>query len=188
MPDVLGTVQDLIASKGTQFFLSAEIPVLTGVEADDVALYDALNWTEVGMIESIGEFGPDGTIGSFTPLGTGVACKFRGNTDYGELSLVVAKTLTDTGLLALIARQGNPAEASFKVALSEAGTAGAGMEPHRPHRRGHGGAGLGRLRPELGDLPEAGPAGAEGAVAGRRLLPPARPDGGDAVGHGLQPR
>jgi hypothetical protein len=136
MPDVLGTVQDLIASKGTQFFLSAEIPVLTGDEEDDVETYDALNWTEVGMIESIGDFGPDGTIGSFTPLGTGVACKFRGNTDYGELSLVVAKTLTDTGLLALIARQGNPAEASFKVALSEAGTAGAGMEPHRYYFQG----------------------------------------------------
>ena len=131
MSDVLGTVQDLIASKGTQFFLCATPVELTGVLQDDIDTYDGLTWIEVGMIESMGDFGPEGTIGSFTPLGTGVACKFRGNTDNGELPLTVAKTLTDTGLLALIARQGNPAEASFKVALSEVGAPGANMLPHR---------------------------------------------------------
>jgi hypothetical protein len=131
MSDVLGTVADLISSKGTKFYLCATAPTLTGVEVDDLALYDACVWTEVGMVESIGEFGPEGNIGSFTPLGTGVACKFRGATDNGEVSLTIAKTTTDSGLVALIGRQGNAQEAAFKVELSETGTAGTGQMAQR---------------------------------------------------------
>ena len=135
MSDVLGTVQNLIASKGTKFYLSATAVTMTGVDNTDLASFDALSWTEVGMIESIGEFGPENSIGSFTPLGTGTACKYAGSTDNGELSLSIAKTMTDTGLLALIARQGNPAEAAFKVELSEVGTTTGGHAvPAKYHR------------------------------------------------------
>jgi hypothetical protein len=122
MPDVLGTVADLIASKGTKFYLCETQPELTGVEVTDLAAYDGLVWTEVGMIESISEFGPEGNIGSFTPLGTGIACKFRGSTDNGEASLTIAKTTTDTGLTTLIGLQGVADETAFKIELSEAGT------------------------------------------------------------------
>jgi len=124
MPDVLGTVKEIITSKGTKFYFCATPPTITGVEVDDLAAFDALTWIEVGMVESIGEFGPEGQIGTFTPLGTGVACKFRGSTDNGEVQLSVAKTTTDTGLLALIAKQGDPAESAFKIELSETGTGG----------------------------------------------------------------
>jgi hypothetical protein len=122
MTDVVGTVADLISSTGTKFYLCATAPTITGVEEDDLDAFDALVWVEVGMVESIGEFGPEGTIGTFMPLGTGVACKYRGTTDNGEVQLSIAKTTTDTGLAALIGRQGNPVEAAFKVELAEAGT------------------------------------------------------------------
>jgi hypothetical protein len=131
MSDVLGTVQDLIASKGTKIYLCEDAPTMTGVEVDDLALFDALTWIEIGMVESIGEFGPEKTIGTFTPLGTGIACKFSGTTDNGELSLSIAKTVTDAGLIDLIDLQGDPAETAFKVELSELGAAGTGMLPHR---------------------------------------------------------
>ena len=131
MPDVLGTVQDIITAKGTKFYLASTVPAITGDEATDLASFDGLTWGEVGMVESIGEFGPEGQIGSFTPLGTGIACKFRGTTDNGEVQLTIAKTTTDTGLLALIAKQGDPAESAFKIELSETGAAGTGQKAQR---------------------------------------------------------
>lgn len=131
MTDVVGTVKDLITSKGTKFYLCESVPAITGDKATDLAAFDGLTWVEVGMVESIGEFGPEGQIGTFTPLGTGIACKFRGTTDNGEVQLSVAKTTTDTGLIALIGRQGNPAEAAFKIELSETGAAGTGQKAQR---------------------------------------------------------
>ena len=130
MPDVLGTVKDIITAKGTKFYLASTVPAITGDKATDLASFDGLTWGEVGMVESIGEFGPEGQIGTFTPLGTGVACKFRGTTDNGEVQLTIAKTTTDTGLLALIAKQGDPAESAFKIELSETGT-GTGAKAQR---------------------------------------------------------
>ena len=130
MPDVLGTVKDIITAKGTKLYFCATAPTITGVEVTDLAAFDALTWIEVGMVESIGEFGPEGQIGTFTPLGTGVACKFRGTTDNGEVPISIAKTTTDTGLLALIAKQGDPVESAFKVELSETGT-GVGAKAQR---------------------------------------------------------
>lgn len=135
MSDVLGTVADLITAKGTKFYLCETLPVLVGEAVADLAAYDALTWVEVGMVESIGEFGPEGQIGSYTPLGTGIACKFRGTTDNGELSLSIAKTTTDTGLTTLIARQGNANEAAFKVELSEVGTTTEGHLVPAKHQR-----------------------------------------------------
>ena len=131
MPDVLGTVKDIITAKGTKFYLASTVPAITGNEVTDLAAFDGLTWGEVGMVESIGEFGPEGQIGSFTPLGTGIACKFRGTTDNGEVQLTIAKTTTDTGLLALIAKQGDPAESAFKIELSETGAAGTGQKAQR---------------------------------------------------------
>ncbi len=130
MPDVLGTVKDIITAKGTKLYHCATAPTITGVEGTDLAAFDALTWVEVGMVESVGEFGPEGQIGTFTPLGTGIACKFRGTTDNGEVQLSIAKTTTDDGLLALLAKQGDPAESAFKIELSEAGT-GVGAKAQR---------------------------------------------------------
>jgi hypothetical protein len=135
MTDVVGTVADLISSTGTKFYLCETAPTITGVEEDDLDAFDALVWVEVGMVESIGEFGPEGTIGTFMPLGTGVACKYRGTTDNGEVQLSIAKTTTDTGLAALIGRQGNPVEAAFKVELSAVGTTTEGHLIPAKHQR-----------------------------------------------------
>ena len=135
MSDVLGTVRDLITSKGTKFYLCEILPVITGTEETDLAAFDALTWIEVGMVESIGEFGPEGTVGSFKPLGTSSTCKYRGTTDNGEVPLSIAKTTTDTGLTTLIARQGNATETAFKIELSEVGTTTQGHLVPAKHQR-----------------------------------------------------
>jgi len=114
----LGTCVNLIASKGTKIYIGAELPTTY-----DAAGYDAVTWTEIGMVESVGEFGPDSSIGSYTPIGTGVACKFMGTTDNGEISLTIAKT-ADDGLADLLAEVGETSSLPYKVELSDGTTKG----------------------------------------------------------------
>ena len=106
----LGTCVDLIASKGTKFYIGST--VLGG---------GGLTYTEVGMIESFGEFGPDASVGSFTPVGTGIDGKYIGTTDNGELPLTIAKTTSDTGLEELIAARKSNAPLAYKIVLSDTG-------------------------------------------------------------------
>ena len=106
----LATCVDLIASKGTKFHIGST--VLGG---------GGLTYTEVGMVESFGEFGPDASVGSFTPVGTGVAGKYIGTTDNGELSLTIAKTSTDSGMQALIAARKASTILAYKLVLSDTG-------------------------------------------------------------------
>lgn len=126
----VATCVDLIASKGTKVYIGNALPATY-----DVAGYDALTWTEVGMIESVGDFGPESSVGSFTPIGTGVACKYMGTTDNGEVTLTIAKTSTDTGLQTLIAAQGATNSTAMKVELSEVGTTTAGHTTPAKHTR-----------------------------------------------------
>ena len=106
----LGTCVDLIVAKGTKFSIGSHALGEGG-----------LAYTEVGMIESFGEFGPDASVGSFTPVGTGIAGKYLGTTDNGELSLTIAKTTTDSGLTALIAASKSNAPLAYKIVLSDTG-------------------------------------------------------------------
>jgi len=129
---VLGTCVDLIAAKGTKVFIASETLLPATY---DVAGYDELTWLEVGMIEDVGEFGPDASIGSFTPISTGIACKFMGTTDNGEITLSIAKTTTDSGLAALIARQGNPDSVAMKIQLSAVGTTTSGHTKPAKYQR-----------------------------------------------------
>lgn len=117
----LGTCVDLIASKGTKVYLSTgAVP-----SGSTVTGWDALSWTEIGLVESVGEFGPDSSIGSFTPIGTGVACKFMGTQDNGEISLTIAKS-SDDGLALLLNQVGETASIPMKVELSDEGATTSG--------------------------------------------------------------
>lgn len=124
------TCSDTIAAKGSKIFICTTAP-----STYDAAGFDALTWVQIGMVEDIGEFGPEADIGEFTPLDTGIKCKFMGASDYGELSLTIAKTTTDDGLTALLAHQGSVTPASFKVELSKVGTTTQGHTTPAKHQR-----------------------------------------------------
>ena len=106
----LAVCTDLITAKGTKVSIGDKITTLSP------------SYTEIGMIESIGEFGPEANTGSFTPIGTGIAGKYMGTTDNGELSLTIAKTTVDTGLTELVAAQKSDDPLAYKIELSD-GTA-----------------------------------------------------------------
>ena len=101
------TCQELIGVKGTRFFIGDKSLDESGI-----------TYTEVGMIESLGEFGPDAAVGAFIPMNTGVAGKYLGATDNGELSLTLAKTSTDDGLKALLVAQKSREPVAYKLLLA----------------------------------------------------------------------
>ena len=103
----LAVCTDLITAKGTKVSIGDKIVSLSPT------------YTEIGMIESIGEFGPEANTGSFTPIGTGLAGKYMGTTDNGEVQLTIAKTTTDTGLTELISAQKSDDPLAYKIELSD---------------------------------------------------------------------
>ena len=103
----LAVCTDLITAKGTKISIGS------------ANLSGSPSYTEIGMVESFGEFGPDANVGSFTPIGTGVAGKYMGISDNGELTLTIAKTTTDTGLQELIAAQKSDDALAYKIVLSD---------------------------------------------------------------------
>ena len=106
----LAVCTDLITAKGTKVSIGDKITTLSPT------------YTEIGMIESIGEFGPEANTGSFTPIGTGLAGKYMGTTDNGEVQLTIAKTTVDTGLTELVSAQKSDDPLAYKIELSD-GTA-----------------------------------------------------------------
>lgn len=70
--------------------------------AETSAAYAALTYTEVGDVESIGEFGDTAATISFTSLTAARVRKRKGVRDAGDMSLVVADNPEDEGQEALI--------------------------------------------------------------------------------------
>lgn len=83
---------DISLSVGTQFFVSAAEPATY-----DTAGFGALSWTEVGEVESLGEFGGTASITNFTPLSTGVVKKRKGSIDYGTVAAAIGRLVGNTG-------------------------------------------------------------------------------------------
>jgi hypothetical protein len=126
------TCSGLIVSKGTKLFMLTDTSATTlqtslAAAVNPAAIltaYDATGmvWEEIGGVESIGEFGPEAPLGTFTSMKTGVPCKFRGATDYGEIPLTLAKT-TLTGITEFIGLQDDAENVVtyFKLQLSNKG-------------------------------------------------------------------
>ena len=122
----LGTCDGLIPSVGTKLYLSATAPATY-----DEAGWDALSWTEVYGVENINPFGAQTQVNELVPLSTGVACKTKGPTDYGQLEWDMGKHTTDDGQVALATARAAAGPYSFKVELAETGI----VENHRYYMR-----------------------------------------------------
>jgi hypothetical protein len=83
---------DVRLSVGTQFYISAAEPATY-----DAAGFAALTWTEVGEVESLGEFGGTAQITNFIPLATGIVKKRKGSLDYGTATVAIGRLAGDAG-------------------------------------------------------------------------------------------
>lgn len=91
----------------------AKIYIGPTTTATTASQYAALSYTEIGEIESIGEFGDSASIITFTSLGDARVRKRKGVNDAGDLQVVVANDPLDAGQIAA----NNAAETTFAYAL-----------------------------------------------------------------------
>lgn len=81
----------------------------------NAAAYSALTYTEIGLVESLGEFGDQSAAVNFTALSDGRVRKGKGARDAGDLTITVGHDPDDVGQQALIAAEGTNLRYPFKV-------------------------------------------------------------------------
>ena len=91
-------------------------PVTTATSQSALA---ALTYIEIGSVESIGEFGPQGQDVSFTPLKGPSVQHLKGAIDNGMLPIVYAADPLDPGQIALGVAAGTKFEYAVKIVLND---------------------------------------------------------------------
>lgn len=94
----------------TQVHVSAALPATY-----DSAGYAALTWSKVADIDDIPEFGPEGTVNTFTPVDTAVVQKAVGSVDYGSPVFSFARNSADAGQAILSAAMANKTSVSVRI-------------------------------------------------------------------------
>jgi hypothetical protein len=92
-----------------------------GVAVDNEAAFAALTWQEVGLIESVGEFGRVFDKATFQADANGRNYKLKGGYDDGSLQLVLGEDLANAGQAALraAAELSTQANYGFRLALAD---------------------------------------------------------------------
>lgn len=98
-----------ITSATTKLYIGATQPTTY-----DEAGFEAVTWTEIGEITSIGQLGGTNSVITHIPLGTSVVVKRTGSTNYGTLDMQGARC-DDAGIAALRAAFESRASKPFKV-------------------------------------------------------------------------
>lgn len=87
---------------GTRMYVGATPLVDIEASADQITDFSALSaGVEVGLIESIGNFGKVFDLVNFQAIATGRTYKFKGGYNQGSLEVVCASDLSDAGQLLL---------------------------------------------------------------------------------------
>jgi hypothetical protein len=81
----------------------------------DASAYAALTWTEVGLVETFGEYGDQSAAVNFTALGDARVRKGKGARDAGDLTITCGHDANDVGQQALVAAEGTPFRYPFKI-------------------------------------------------------------------------
>lgn len=93
---------DPVTTSGTHVYISTAA-VTTSIAT--VGQFAALSWTEIGLIETIGDFGDQATVINFAAIGDGRVRKSKGARDAGDMQLTVAFDAADAGQNALDAAE-----------------------------------------------------------------------------------
>jgi hypothetical protein len=110
---------EIVTASGTRVFIG--VAVTSAV--DSLAEFEATStWTEIGLVESGGEYGDEANLVTFQAVGDGRVRKTKGARDAGSLALVCGHDPTDVGQAALIVAEGTNDKYSFKVILPDGPT------------------------------------------------------------------
>lgn len=108
-------------TSGTKIYIG---PAVTAAAADTLAELKALTYVEVGEVESLGEFGDESSIVTFSAIGDGRVRKSKGARDAGTLALTVGRDPLDAGQGDLRDAQKTKMTYAFKVLAADAPGAG----------------------------------------------------------------
>ena len=111
---------DVYSANGAKLFIGPSVTPTT----DTVAEFAALTWTEVGNVQSLGEYGDEAQDIPFTALGDGRTRHAKGSRDASVISVVVGRDGTDTGQIALSAAEATNNNFGFKIVLPNRLTSG----------------------------------------------------------------
>lgn len=106
-------MSDIFTATGTKIFIGPSVTNTT----DTAAEFAALSWTEIGLVESIGEFGDQASMVTGAVIGDGRMRKAKGARDAGELAISVFHAGDDVGQQALEAAEATYNNYAFKVVL-----------------------------------------------------------------------
>lgn len=97
-------------STGVVISISAGIPA-----TQDKVGYEALTFTEITGVTSIGEYGAQVGVVNYTPLKDGITRKEKGFTNYGTLSMQLVHEAGDAGQALVKTASTSSADYSFSI-------------------------------------------------------------------------
>ena len=107
---------DITTATGAKIFIG---PSVAASAADTLTELKALTYVEIGLVESLGEFGDEASAVTFAALGDGRIRKAKGARDAGMMAITVAHTPEDTGQAAIEAAEQTNNNYAFKVVLPD---------------------------------------------------------------------
>ena len=112
----------IFATAGAQVFIG---PV-TESKSEPFVLGDfaGFSFTEIGWLESIGEFGDESAEITFDAIGEGRTQKLKGIRNAGNMDLVMGVVEDDPGQLALLSAEAEVTDFAFKVVFNNAPSGG----------------------------------------------------------------
>jgi hypothetical protein len=108
---------DPVTTSGSRVYIST---ISVTSSTDTLAEFAALSWTEIGQIETIGDFGDESPLITFSAIGAGRVFKAKGARDAGEMALTVGHDPVDPGQLALVAAELTKFNYAFRVIFADA--------------------------------------------------------------------
>jgi hypothetical protein len=107
---------DVITASGTQVFIG---PAVTSTTDTVLEFASITAWVEVGLVESVGEYGDQSNAVNFEALGDGRVRHSKGARDAGTMALVCGHDPTDVGQAALEAAEATNNNYAFKVIIPD---------------------------------------------------------------------
>lgn len=108
---------DIVTASGT--IVSIGVAVIS-TAADTLAEFLAMStWTDIGLVESLGEFGDESADVSFAAIGDGRTRHAKGARDAGTMAIVAAHDPTDLGQAAIEAAEQTNNNYAFRVILPD---------------------------------------------------------------------
>lgn len=107
---------DITTASGTKVYIST---TAAASSVDTATEFAAKTYVEIGLIESVGEFGDESADVAFAAIGDGRTRHAKGARDAGTMALVCAHDPTDAGQAAIELAEQTDFNYAFRVLLAD---------------------------------------------------------------------